>query len=55
MVLTPSIKFMPKYSGNNYELKMSRVKMEDKGEYIVRAENSYGRKECTAVLQVERK
>ena len=34
---------MPKYSEDNLELKMNQVKMEDKGEYIMHAENSYGR------------
>jgi hypothetical protein len=55
MALTPGIKHMPKYSGNNYELRICRAKMEDKGEYIVRAENSYGSREEVAFLNVERK
>ena len=54
-MLTPGIKYMPKYSGNNYELRICRAKMEDKGEYIVRAENSYGSREEVAFLNVERK
>ena len=45
---------MPKYSGNNYELRIGRCKMEDKGEYICKAENSYGSKEEAAFLNVER-
>ena len=45
---------MPKYSGNNYELRIGRVKMEDKGEYVVKAENSYGSREEQAFLSVER-
>ena len=45
---------MQKYMGKEYELKISRVKMEDKGEYLVRAENSFGRKEEKANLTVER-
>ena len=52
--ITPSIKYMPKYAGNNYELRIGRVKLEDKGEYIVKAENSYGRAEESALLNVER-
>jgi hypothetical protein len=44
---------MPKYSGHNYELRICRCKMEDKGEYIVRAENSYGHKEEAVFLNVE--
>ena len=54
MVLNPSLKYMPKYSGSDYELKVSRCKMDDKGEYIVRAVNSFGSKEESAALSVER-
>jgi len=54
MALNPSLKYMPKYSGSDYELKVSRTKMEDKGEYIVRAVNSFGSKEESAALSVER-
>lgn len=54
-LLTQSYKHMQKYMGNEYELKISRIKMDDKGEYIVRAENSFGRKEERATLKVERK
>ena len=46
---------MPKYSGNDYELRIGRAKMEDKGEYVVKAVNSFGSKEECAVLSVERK
>jgi hypothetical protein len=52
-VLNPSIKYMPKYSGNEYELRIGRAKIEDKGEYIVRAVNSFGSKEESANLGVE--
>ena len=52
--LNPSLKYMPKYSGLAYELRIARTKMEDKGEYVVRAENSYGKIEETAFLNVER-
>lgn len=44
---------MPKYSGNLYDLKISRCKIEDKGEYIVKAVNSYGSKEECAALNVQ--
>ena len=54
-LLNPSLKYMPKYMGNEYELKIGRCKMEDKGEYIVRAVNSFGSKEECAFLSVERK
>ena len=46
---------MQKYSGREYELRISRVKVDDKGEVLVRAENSFGRKEEKANLKVERK
>ena len=45
---------MPKYSGNDYELRVGRSKMEDKGEYVVKAVNSFGSKEECAMLNVER-
>jgi serine/threonine protein kinase len=51
--LNPSIKYMPKYSGSNYELRIGRCKMEDKGEYVVKAVNSFGSKEECAFLSVE--
>lgn len=53
--LTQSVKHMQKYRGNEYELKISRVKMEDKGEYVVKAENSFGRREELGILKVDRK
>ena len=43
------------YKGNEYELRVSRVKSEDMGEYCVRAENSFGRKEECVSLKVEGK
>jgi hypothetical protein len=52
-LLNPSLKFMPKYSNNDYELRIGRAKIEDKGEYIVKAVNSFGSKEESAVLNVE--
>ena len=53
--LTQSYKHMQKYMGKEYELRISRIKMDDKGEYCVRAENSFGRKDETVNLKVERK
>lgn len=44
---------MPKYSGTDYELRVGRCKMEDRGDYIVKAVNSYGSKEESAKLLVE--
>lgn len=51
--LSQSVKFMQKYSGKDYCLKINRSKLEDQGEYVVRAENSFGKKEHTALLKVE--
>jgi serine/threonine protein kinase/predicted RNA-binding protein with TRAM domain len=51
--LNPSLKYMPKYAGTNYELRIGRCKMEDKGEYVVKAVNSFGSKEECAFLSVE--
>jgi serine/threonine protein kinase len=54
IALNPSLKYMPKYSGKNYELRIGRCKInEDKGEYTVKAENSYGSREEVAFLNVE--
>jgi len=52
--LTQSGKHMQKYQGNRYDLRISRVKIEqDKGEYIVRAVNSYGKVEEQFFLKIE--
>ncbi|XP_052800015.1 twitchin-like isoform X4 [Mya arenaria] len=51
--LTQSVKYMQKYRGREYELKISRVKMEDKGEYVVKAENSFGKREELGILKVD--
>ncbi|XP_052825204.1 twitchin isoform X2 [Octopus bimaculoides] len=52
-ILTQSVKHMQKYNNNEYELKISRLKVDDKGEYVVRAENSFGCREEVAILKVE--
>lgn len=54
-LLSTSIKYMPKYSGNQYELRITRVKQDDGGEYKVTAENAYGRVRAAASLTVARK
>ncbi|XP_074660014.1 twitchin-like [Tubulanus polymorphus] len=52
--LTQSVKHMQKYSGSEFELRINRCKLDgDAGEYIVRAENSFGTKEEPMMLQVE--
>ena len=53
MQLTQSVKHMQKYARHNYELRVNRCKKEDEGEYIVRAENSYGKREQSVVLNVQ--
>lgn len=53
-MITPSVKFLPKYSGNDYELRIGRAKLEDQGEYIVKAIKSFGGKQESAYLTVER-
>ncbi|VDM69940.1 unnamed protein product, partial [Strongylus vulgaris] len=53
--LKQSVKYMKKYNDNDYALTINRVKMEDKGEYIVRAKNTYGSKEEVVFLTVQKK
>uniref|UniRef100_A0A1I7XS04 non-specific serine/threonine protein kinase n=1 Tax=Heterorhabditis bacteriophora TaxID=37862 RepID=A0A1I7XS04_HETBA len=52
--LKQSVKYMKKYNDNDYALTINRVKIEDKGEYIVRAKNSYGSKEEVVFLNVNK-
>ncbi|KAI3379405.1 hypothetical protein SNEBB_010472 [Seison nebaliae] len=48
-----STKFMKKYSNNNFTLLIKRTSLDDKGEYQVRAINSFGEREATVFLNVE--
>lgn len=48
-----SLKFMKKYSNSSYRLEIKRCEMEDKGEYIIRAVNSYGEREYNPYLNVQ--
>jgi hypothetical protein len=48
-----STKHFKKYDRNNYKLEIKRCTKDDKGEYIVRASNSYGEKEYAVFLTVE--
>uniref|UniRef100_A0A0N5C6U2 non-specific serine/threonine protein kinase n=1 Tax=Strongyloides papillosus TaxID=174720 RepID=A0A0N5C6U2_STREA len=52
--LRQSVKYMKKYNGNDYALTINRVKMDDRGEYVVRAHNSYGSKEESCHLTVNK-
>ena len=40
--LRQSVKFMKRYAGDDFTFIINRVKLEDRGEYIIRAENQYG-------------
>lgn len=53
--LRQSTKHSKRYDRNNYKLEIKRCVIDDKGEYVVRATNSYGDKEYAVVLTVERK
>ncbi len=44
--------FMKKYSNSSYRLEIKRCEMEDAGEYIVKAVNSYGEREYNPYLNV---
>lgn len=43
---------MKRYAGNDYYFIINRVKLEDRGEYIIRAENHYGTREEVVFLNV---
>jgi len=53
--LKQSMKYMKKYSKNTYTLEVKRCALEDVGEYIVRAQNSYGEREYNVFLNVDAK
>jgi hypothetical protein len=46
---------MKRYQGEDYTFVINRVKLEDRGEYIIRAENHYGFREEIVFLNVQRK
>jgi len=46
---------MKRYAGDDYTFIINRVKLEDRGEYIIRAENHYGYREEVVFLNVQRK
>lgn len=47
--------FSKRYTGEDYTFVINRVKLDDRGEYIIRAENSYGVKEEPVFINVLRK
>ncbi|KAJ8886799.1 hypothetical protein PR048_013011 [Dryococelus australis] len=51
--LRQSVKFMKRYAGEDYTFVINRVKLEDRGEYIIRAENHYGYREEVVFLNVQ--
>lgn len=53
--LRQSVKFMKRYHGDDYTFIINRVKLEDRGEYVIRAENHYGYREEVVFLNVQRK
>ncbi|XP_071641204.1 twitchin-like [Temnothorax longispinosus] len=48
-----SVKFMKRYHGDDYTFIINRVKLEDREEYIIRAENYYGYREEVVFLNVQ--
>jgi hypothetical protein len=52
--LKQSVKYMKKYADNDYGLTINRVRLDDRGEYIVRAKNSYGSREEVVFLNVQK-
>lgn len=54
MELRQSVKYMKRYSGEDYSFIINRAKLDDRGEYIIRAENHYGAREEPVFLNVQR-
>ena len=50
-----STKYMKKYGKNSYMLEVKRCTLDDRGEVICRAVNSYGEREYNVFLNVDRK
>jgi serine/threonine protein kinase len=50
-----STKYMKKYNRNSYIMEVKRCTLDDRGEFICRAVNSYGEREYNVFLNVERK
>ncbi|XP_017494185.1 PREDICTED: twitchin-like, partial [Rhagoletis zephyria] len=50
--LKQSVKFMKRYAENDYAFTINRCKLEDRGEYMIRAENHYGSREEPVFLNV---
>lgn len=50
--LKQSVKFMKRYVGDDYYFIINRTKLDDRGEYIFRAENHYGNREEVIFLNI---
>lgn len=50
--LRQSVKYMKRYAGDDYYFIINRVKLDNRGEYIIRAENHYGSREEVVFLNV---
>lgn len=46
---------MKRYANEDFYFVINRVKLDDRGEYIIRAENHYGYREEVVFLNVQRK
>jgi hypothetical protein len=53
--LRQSVKFMKRYAGEDFTFIINRVKLDDRGEYVIRAENHFGYREEVVFLNVQRK
>ena len=51
--LRQSVRFMKRYTGDDYYFIINRAKLDDRGEYVIRAENHYGFKEEVVFLNVQ--
>jgi len=51
--LKQSVKYMKRYVGDDYTFIINRVKVSDRGEFIIRAENHYGVTEEVVFLNVQ--
>ncbi|KAF0299363.1 Twitchin [Amphibalanus amphitrite] len=53
MELRQSVKYMRRYAGDDYTFIINRVKLSDRGEYMIRAESHYGFREEPVFLNVQ--
>lgn len=53
--LKQSVKYMKRYQEHDYTFVINRCKLDDRGEYTIRAENHYGKREEHVFLNVQAK